>query len=67
MVRRRGEMERQCVVALVAGVGIGAVLEQEPDSLRMIYCDVKAGCARVTLMSEARLAREQFAQGGNVT
>ena len=62
-----GKMQRQRVIAFVAGVGIGAALEQQPDGLGMVDSGVEAGRSRVTRPSKARLAREQFTKGGDVS
>jgi hypothetical protein len=60
---RRGEVQRARVVADVAQIGIGAVLEQQPQRVRIADRLMQAGrAAGETFARETRIAREQIAQ-----
>jgi hypothetical protein len=63
----RREVQREGVVADVAGVWIGAVLEQEPQGVGVAYREVKPGRAvAIALAHQAGLAAQEAAERANV-
>ncbi len=62
-----GEVQRERVITRVSSVGVGAVLEQQPNRVGMMHGDVKTGCARVPFANKPGLARQQFAEGRDIS
>ena len=57
-----GEMKRKRIVTDVTLVGICAVLEQQPERLRVMHGDMKSCRAVVPCVNKRRLAGKEFAQ-----
>ena len=60
-------MQWKRVVSDVTGVRIGAVLEQEPEDVGVLYSYVQRGGAIVTLVNETWLLGQGLTQRRNVT
>ena len=54
-----GEVQGERVIAGVPSVGVGAVVEQQPDGIGMMHSDVKTGRAELAFARESGLARQQ--------